>query len=314
MKPIVPMLYGIMASLFFSITFIMNRAMELSGGYWIWSASLRYLFMVPILLLIVFIRGNLRALLADMRKRSWTWIWWSFVGFGLFYLPLCFSAAYGPGWLIAATWQVTIVAGSLLAPLFGRVVALPDGPVRVREKIPLKGLKVSLIILFGAAVIQMEHAGHLSVRDALLGGLPVLLAAFAYPLGNRKMMEACEGRIDAYQRVLGMTIASLPLWVLLSVYALVHAGRPSAGQVSQSAIVAVCSGVIATVLFFLATDRVKGSMHRLAAVEATQAGEIVFTVIGEMVLLKAAFPSIVSWIGMFCVIVGMILHSWISEK
>ncbi|MDI5789232.1 multidrug resistance efflux transporter family protein [Bacillus licheniformis] len=29
-----------------------------------------------------------------------------------------FAAAYGPGWLIAGTWQITIISGSLLAPLF----------------------------------------------------------------------------------------------------------------------------------------------------------------------------------------------------
>ncbi|MCY8260530.1 multidrug resistance efflux transporter family protein, partial [Bacillus spizizenii] len=44
---------GILASLFFAVTFILNRAMELSGGSWLWSASLRFIFMVPFLCLIV---------------------------------------------------------------------------------------------------------------------------------------------------------------------------------------------------------------------------------------------------------------------
>ncbi len=156
--------------------------------------------------------------------------------------------------------------------------------------------------------------GNLSLKDTLFGVVPVLLAAFAYPLGNRKMMEVCEGRLDTYQRVLGMTIASLPLWILLAVIALIQVGVPSIEQISQSAIVAVCSGVIATVLFFSATDRVKGSVHQLSAVEATQAGEIIFTVMGEIVLLEAAFPSVLSWIGMLCIVLGMLLHSLLSEK
>ncbi|SDO78383.1 Putative multidrug resistance efflux transporter [Paenibacillus sp. yr247] len=314
MKSSLPMLYGILASFFFSFSFIMNRAMELSGGYWIWSASLRYLFMLPILLVIVMIRGNLRVLLTHMQKQLWTWMGWSLVGFGLFYVPLCFSAAYGPGWLIAASWQVTIVAGSLLAPLFSKVIVTTDGPIRMKEPIPVKGLLMSLIILFGVVIIQLEHASLLSFNDVLLGLIPVILAAFAYPLGNRKMMEVCEGRLDAYQRVLGMTLASLPLWILLSIYALFYAGTPSAGQIGQSAIVAICSGVIATVLFFSATDMVKGSVNQLAAVEATQAGEIIFAVGGELVLLTAAFPSALSWIGMICVVLGMIFHSLMSEK
>ncbi|ABS22278.1 hypothetical protein Bcer98_2005 [Bacillus cytotoxicus NVH 391-98] len=34
---------------FFAFTFILNPAMDLQGGSWIWSASLRYYFMVPLL-------------------------------------------------------------------------------------------------------------------------------------------------------------------------------------------------------------------------------------------------------------------------
>jgi Na+/melibiose symporter-like transporter len=99
---------------------------------------------------------------------------------------------------------------------------------------------------------------------------------FAYPLGNRKMMDVCEGRLDAYQRVLRMTLASLSLWLLLSLYGLFTAGLPSGGQSLQSLLVALCSGVIATVLFFMATDMVRGNMQKLAAVEATQSIEVLF--------------------------------------
>ena len=38
---------GLLASLFFAATFVLNRSMNLGGGYWLWSASLRYLFMLP---------------------------------------------------------------------------------------------------------------------------------------------------------------------------------------------------------------------------------------------------------------------------
>ena len=40
---------GIAASLFFASTFVLNRSMDLAGGSWLWSASLRYLFTVPCL-------------------------------------------------------------------------------------------------------------------------------------------------------------------------------------------------------------------------------------------------------------------------
>ena len=107
---------GILASFFFAFTFVLNRAMDLEGGSWIWSASLRYYFMVPMLLLIVMYRGNLKQLFQYMKNNPKEWLVWSIVGFGLFYAPLSFAGAFGPGWLVASTWQITIVAGILLTP------------------------------------------------------------------------------------------------------------------------------------------------------------------------------------------------------
>ncbi|PEZ03369.1 hypothetical protein CN326_18495 [Bacillus sp. AFS018417] len=288
--------------------------MELSGGSWIWSASLRYFFMVPLLLLIVMSRKSLRPLLKVMKERPKTWILWSFVGFGLFYAPLCFAATYAPGWLTAGTWQITIISGSLLAPLFSETIETADGPIKIRGTIPFKGLAMSLIILFGITLMLIEQANHLSLKNVLLGVLPVIIASFAYPLGNRKMMDVCKGRLDAYQRVLGMTLASLPFWILLSIYGFITVGMPSKEQTIQSSLVAICSGVIATVLFFYATDMVRNNMQKLAAVEATQSMEVLFTVAGELVLLASPFPSALSWCSMFLIMLGMILHSYISQK
>nr|WP_235848589.1 multidrug resistance efflux transporter family protein [Litchfieldia alkalitelluris] len=109
---------GIISSVFFAVTFILNRSMELAGGSWLWSASLRYFFMVPFLILIVMMRGNLKTLLIELKQNYKTWTLWSIIGFGLFYGPITFAAASGPGWLVAGTWQFTIIAGSLLFPFF----------------------------------------------------------------------------------------------------------------------------------------------------------------------------------------------------
>jgi drug/metabolite transporter (DMT)-like permease len=309
-----PILLGILAAFFFSITFILNRSMELSGGSWIWSASLRYFFMVPFLLFIVLLRNNIQTLFTMMKKQLGSWILWSTIGFGLFYAPICVAAAYSPGWLIASSWQITIISGSLLAPLFFVIVETKSGLKKVRGKIPLKGLSMSMLILVGIILMQVESATSLSTSAALLGIIPVVIASFAYPLGNRKMMEICEGKLDVYQRVLGMTLASLPLWLVLSTYGLFTTGLPSKEQTLQSLIVAVSSGVIATILFFQATDLVRGNMQKLGAVEATQSMEVLFTVAGEMVLLSTPLPSIISWIGMFIIMLGMILHSYITQR
>lgn len=109
-------LLGLTAALFFSVTFVLNRSMELSGGHWAWSASLRYFFMLPMLIAIVGAQKRLRPVFHYLRARPSEWLLWSTVGFGLFYAPLAFSTVYGPGWLVAATFQITIIAGSLLVP------------------------------------------------------------------------------------------------------------------------------------------------------------------------------------------------------
>ncbi len=274
---------------------------------------MRYLFMLPVLFVIVLTQRKLKPLWNVMRERPGIWVLWSFVGFGLFYAPLCFASAYSPGWLIAGTWQVTIISGSLLVPLFSEIVQTENGPLKVRGKIPIQGLMMSLIILLGIILMQFEQSQSISTQNFVFGILPVVLASFAYPLGNRKMMEVCAGRLDAYQRVLGMTLASLPFWLFLSLYGVFSVGMPSQEQTLQSALVAVFSGVIATVLFFKATDQVRGNMQKLATVEATQSLEVLFALMGELIFLSIQIPSLLSWIGMFIVILGMVLHSYVTH-
>ncbi|MEB8619972.1 multidrug resistance efflux transporter family protein, partial [Bacillus cereus] len=121
-----------------------------------------------------------------------------------------------------------------------------------------------------------------------------------------------RGELDVFQRVLGMTLASLPFWFLLSGYEVSTGGLPSGSQVFQCFIVAVSSGLIATVLFFFATDLVKDDPQKLATVEATQSGEVLFALVGELIWLSAPIPSSLSWIGMSLVIIGMILHSYVA--
>jgi hypothetical protein len=79
-------------------------------------------------------------------------------------------------------------------------------------------------------------------------------------------------------------------------------------------LVAITAGIIATVLFFKATDLAKGNAQQLAVVEATQAGEVVFAVALEVMLLQAPLPGIWSAAGMLLVIVGMVLHSYVSRQ
>lgn len=297
---------GIFAALFFAVTFILNRAMELEGGSWLWSSSLRYFFMLPFLLIIVAARRGLPKMTKEIKQNTGAWLLWSFVGFVLFYAPLTYAAAYGPGWLVSGTWQFTIIAGVLLAPLF----FIHIEQKKIRQKIPFKSLLISCIILVGIILIQIPSAATVSKKALLLSTLPVIIAAFAYPLGNRKMMEVCDGRLDTFQRVLGMTIMSMPAWIILTIYASFTVGAPSSSQVFQSFIVGISSGIIATILFFIATDRVRDNQGKLAAVEATQSAEIIFVIIGEMILLGIPLPAPLALVGLLVIIFGMLLHSY----
>ncbi len=299
-KLISPILLGVISALFFATTFVLNRTMSLGGGHWIWSAALRFLWMLPMLWVLVATRKGIAPLLHEIKKNLSAWLIWSTVGFGIFYSTLTFGAKFGPSWLVASTFETTIIFGMLLAPFLSS---------RVTSKIAGASLLFSALIILGIALMQISHAQFASWTEVWTGTIPVLIAAVAYPLGNRKMMLITDGKLDAYQRTLGMTICSLPFWIFLGIIAFVQDGIPSSGQLTQTFVVALSSGVIATVLFFTATDRVRNDPHKLAAVEATQSMEVIFALLGEVLILKSDFPDSYSILGMALVIIGMLLHS-----
>lgn len=296
-----PIFYGIISSVFFAFTFILNSSMNLSGGSFIWSASLRYIFMLPILYIILIKNNKVKSVHLAIKENLKYWILWSTVGFGLFYAPLSFASNYGKSWLVAGCWQITIVCGILLTPLFNK-------------KIPIKNLIMSLIIIFGVFLIQYEQATSISLSVAILSIIPIIIAAFSYPLGNRKMMEICSDNLDTFQRIYGMTLCSMPFWIILSIIAIIKDGLPGSNQIFQSFIVAIFSGVIATYLFFKATDMAKDNSRELAIVESTQSGEVLFTILGEIIILKGTVPNKMGLLGLFLIILGMILNSTLSSN
>ncbi len=295
-----PVLLGIAGSLFFAVTFILNRSMDLEGGSWLWSASLRFWFMAPLLWGLLR-RPEKKAVHDHIFQKPGQWLLWSTVGFGLFYAPLTYAAAYGESWLIAGLWQVTIVLGAVLAVFWG-------------EPFPRKGIMVSLMVLGGVYLLQSE-IGQGQETSLPLGALAaILLAAAAYPLGNRMMMRVCGATLSALQRIYGMTLCSLPGWALLSGTAVYFDGWFGISQAVQSFIVALSSGVIATWLFFRATDLVRQQPHALAVVEATQAGEVVFALFGGCLILGDAWPSLLGLAGLVIIVAGILFNSLGSAK
>lgn len=294
------LIYGILGSLFFAFTFIFNRSMNLAGGDWMWTGCLRYLFTLPIMALIVWKQGGMKKSLRTIGRAPAKWLLWSTVGFGLFYAPLSMASVYGESWFVAATWQITIVAGVLLTPLFG-------------QKLPVRNLLMSMVILVGILLLQVNHFTQGSQGMFIAFGL-ILIGAFSYPLGNRKMMAVCGEELTTTQRVFGMTLCSMPFWLVLSGVAYARVGLPSGGQMLQSLIVALFAGVIATILFFEATNLVKKSPKQLAVIEATQSGEVVFTLIGGLLFLGDPMPDMLGFVGIVIVVIGMIGNSLISGR
>lgn len=291
------MIYGIMASLFFAFTFVFNRSMNLGGGYWLWSACLRYFYMLPLMGILLLRQKGVSDVLKEIKADPVSWIVWSTVGFGLFYMPLTWASVYGESWFVAATWQLTIVAGIVLTPLFGK-------------KIPLKNLACSGVILAGIGLLQASHIRSMQTQGVASALLLILIAAFSYPLGNRKMMACCPPSLNTLQRVFGMTLCSMPFWIVMSVIAGTVHGGPSGGQLLQAFIVALFSGVIATLLFFEATNMTKHNAKQLAVIEATQSGEVLFTLLGGILFLGDPTPSAVGFAGIVLIVAGMVGNSF----
>jgi drug/metabolite transporter (DMT)-like permease len=301
------------SALFFTLTYVLNRSIVAGGGQWAWAVILRYLFTLPLLALVLPWQGGVGELPRELRKHPRPWLWWSSIGFVLFGVPLTWAASSGPSWLIAGSFQITVLAGPLLAPLLYR---------DERRRLAWRSLAIGALIVAGVFVLQWGHAqGSLHWSDWLAIGA-VALAAFAYPLGNRGLLLHLEQaemgpgqtRLNAVQRVFGMTLCSWPLWLLFALIAWFTVGPPTWREALLAGGVALSSGTIATVLFFRATDMVRREPTALAAVEAMQAAELLFATVLGVLFLGETWPHGYALFGALAIIVGIALFGWISGR
>lgn len=298
------MLLGLAAGMFFSATFILNRAMSLEGGHWYWSAALRYSYMIA------FLGAGLRAckgaeyferILSELKKNALFWVVSGTIGFGGFYALICFAADYSPGWVVATTWQMTIIASLFVLRLFGKSFS---------KKIWI----YAAIVFCGVFLVNISQVETANITTLILGASPVLVAAFLYPLGNQLVWEAKQGRKglpeldvalldNAFAKVFLLSIGSIPFWLLL--YPFTSATIPSQGQFIYVALVALFSGVIATSLFLSARNGADNA-SKLAAVDATQSSEVIFALAGEALLLQASLPNATAVLGILIACAGLI--------
>lgn len=301
-------LLGMLAALFFSSTFVLNRAISLEGGHWAWTASLRFGYMLVFLSGYLFItkgRKRLAEIVEIFRQYCLFWITAGSIGFGVFYALLSFSAAYAPGWIIATTWQTTILATPIILIAFGK-------------RVPLKGVLLTGLIFTGIVLVNAEYAKTATTDEVIFGVIPVLLAAFAYPIGNQMVWEAAQRGYkliphinnavmeDSFARVLLLTMGSMPFWLILLLFA--SPPPPSSGQLLSTATVALFSGVIATTIFLYARHLCVHP-YQIAAVDATQSMEVVFSLIGEVLLLQGVFPGAAGLAGIALTIIGLVAYT-----
>lgn len=295
------MALGLIASALFSVTFILNRAISLAHGPWVWSAVLRYLDTAVLLGGWLLVRRGPRYLgqvLGVFRARLPFWLLAGTVGCGVFYAGCCYAADHAPGWIVAATWQSTILASPLVLRAFG-------------ARVPLRGVAFMGLIFAGIVGLNARRlAGGVPAEQILTGVVPILLAAVAYPTGNQLLHRArhADARssatlADPIAAVLLMTLGSLPAFAALVLA--VRPPPPGAEQVVATAIVALFAGCLATTLF-LYTRNLSRDPWRIAAVDATQAGEVGFALLGEVVLLGAPLPDLASWAGLLAVVGGLV--------
>ena len=296
------------SALFFTLTYVLNRSLVAGGGHWAWAVILRYLLTLPMLALVLPLQGGFGELPGELRRHARPWLLWSGVGFVLFGVPLTWAASSGPSWLIAGSFQTTVLAGPLLAPLIYR---------DERRRLAGRTLALGALIVAGVFALQWGHAqGHLRAGDWLAIGA-VVLSAFAYPLGNRQLLlhlEQCGTRLNAVQRVFGMTLCSWPLWLLFAAVAWFAVGPPTLREALLAGGVALSSGTIATILFFRATDMVRREPTALAAVEAMQAAELLFATLLGVLFLGEAWPHGYAAFGALAIIVGIALFGWVSGR
>jgi drug/metabolite transporter (DMT)-like permease len=290
---------GLLSGMFFSSTFTLNRVMSLEGGHWVWPGSLRYVYMVLFLILSLPIFQGWGAPRRVFRLFLQHWRFWIFsgsIGFGCFYALICFSADHALGWIITTTWQLTIIASLFVLIFFGR-------------SFPKKTWIFSFIVFTGVLMVNLSHIATTDIKGVFMGGFPVLIAAFCYPVGNQLVWEARDGNknlpdiqspdIDTpFNKVLLLSLGSLPFWGLLIL--ITAPPPPSSGQLFNTALVALFSGIFATSLFLFARGKSKRACE-LAAVDATQSSEVIFAMTGEILLLGSPLPNTIGFAGIFMV-------------
>ena len=263
------------------------------------------------------------------------------IGLGTYGL-LAFAADYAEGWVIAATYLFTVVASLVVLSFFGQSF---QKKVIVYSVIVFIGVVLANV---GEGLRHSTSQGTDWHALLLFGALPAFIASFCFPLGNQLIWQAGQPKegtthptdeiskaasnetrkvtselatskllqkvpqvtspllSNPLHKVWLMSLGSLPMWLVLGV--IVQPPAPSVSQITISFLVALMAGVLGTTTFLHARSLAK-QPQQLAAVDATQGSEIIFALLGGMLLLHTPMPSGLSFVGIALVIIGLVLFA-----
>ena len=111
---------------------------------------------------------------------------------------------------------------------------------------------------------------------------------------------------NAFNKVWLMTLGCLPFWLFLGI--IVRPDQPHPSQIINTLLVALLAGVAATTIFLYAREQAVTSSE-VAGVDSTQASEVIFALIGGILLLDNAIPSAMGLVGIGLIIVGLIFFA-----
>ncbi len=297
---------GVLSSAFFSTTWVVNRVIGLSGGHWVWTSSIRFVDTLVILGLWLLIRrgpGFFPIAFDCFRRRLGFWLLVGTLGAGVFYGGVSFSSTFVPGWVVASTWQMTILATPPLLALFGM-------------RVPMRGIAFAVLICAGVVLVNLHSWQQGAASIAILfGALPVLVSAVAFPLANQFLNREKSRTLadpaspdsavfkDAAACLFLLILGSMPFWIGLVLIA--QPPPPSPAQLWNILVVAIAAGVIGSTIFLYARQATADA-YTIAAVDASQSTEVLFTLLGEILLLGEPLPGPIGLAGVAMVICGLV--------
>jgi len=302
-SPLYLLFIGLLSSLFFTVTFLINRSISLDGGDWFFSGALRLIYAIiffTILFIIFKGVGYFKLVIKEYLDNIFFWTIAGSVGFGFFYSLLCYSASFSPAWIIATTWQITIVSSLFVLTFFGK-------------KLSRKTWFFTIFIFAGIILVNISHFESTNIKALLLGSIPIIIASICYPIGNQMVWEEKLKRKDEnknveiinnnFVKVFLLVLGSVPFWVIL--YFFSNPEPPNTSQYISVAIITIISGVLGTSLFLYARSQANSS-DKLMLVDSTQSSQVLFALSGEMIFLNESFPNSIGLYGVIITMIGLI--------